>query len=270
MAFAGILPGMAYIVYGVYVAGYLGQQFGGRFIPSLFLSPQYYLGWIGMIKNVSGFPTLTAALLGLFFLRDKTASRFLLGLWAGYVLFGFYFNYHISSHDYYSLPLIPILALSLAPLADLISARLPESTRASRPLLYGVLLFGLFGVLMNLRADLYATDYRPKAALWAEIGAALGDQNAAGLTDDYGSSLAYWGWKNIVSWPLSGDLTYHEDLRGAQGEFESNSEKIFSKKDLFLVTDFNELNRQPFLKEKLSTYPIFAQGDGYVVYDLNR
>ena len=45
MSALGIIPGAAYAIYGVFIAGYLGQQFGGRFIPSYFLSPSYYIGW---------------------------------------------------------------------------------------------------------------------------------------------------------------------------------------------------------------------------------
>ena len=86
----GILPGAAYAIYGVYIAGYLGQQFGGRFIPSYFLSPAYYLGWINMINLVIGSIPLMLALLGIFFFDDKK-RRFILTLWAGYALFGFYF-----------------------------------------------------------------------------------------------------------------------------------------------------------------------------------
>ncbi|MBK9600225.1 MAG: hypothetical protein IPO36_00010 [Anaerolineales bacterium] len=70
-----------------------------------------------MLNIVIGGIALMLGLLGLFFLENEK-RRFFLGLWAGYALFGIYFNYHISSHDYYSLPLIPIVALSLAPLAE--------------------------------------------------------------------------------------------------------------------------------------------------------
>ena len=90
MTVLGILPGAAYVIYGVWIAGFLGQQFGGRFIPSLLFSPSYYLGWIGMLNNVVDAVALTLGLLGLFFL-DKEKRRFLLGLWAGYALFGIYF-----------------------------------------------------------------------------------------------------------------------------------------------------------------------------------
>ena len=269
MTVLGILPGAAYVIYGVWIAGYLGQQFGGRFIPALFLSPSYYLGWIGMLNIVIGGTALMLGLLGLFFLENEK-RRFLIGLWAGYVFFGIYFNYHISSHDYYSLPLIPIVALSLAPVADWFFAQLNRltATRLARLFASSLLLLGLFASLWNIRAEMKRTDYRPDAQMWAEISEKIGDKNAAGLTQDYGSRLAYWGWKSITSWPTYGDLLYHDDLRGAQRNFKQQFANIAFKKDLFLVTDFNELNRQPSLKEKLSGYSIFAESDGYIIFDL--
>jgi hypothetical protein len=271
MTVLGILPGAAYVIYGVWIAGFLGQQFGGRFIPALFLSPSYYLGWIGMFNNVVGAIALTLGLLGLFF-WDNEKRRFLLGLWAGYAFFGIYFNYHISSHDYYSLPLIPIVALSLAPVADAFFTQLTKltATKFARVAAFSILFFGLFASLSNIRAEMKRIDYRSEAQMWAEISEKIGDKNTAGLTQDYGSRLAYWGWKNITSWFNYGDLVYHNDLRGAQGNFEQQFESIASKKELFLVTDFDELDRQPSLKEKLSGYPIIAKGIGYVIYDLRN
>jgi hypothetical protein len=269
MTVLGILPGAAYVVYGVWIAGYLGQQFGGRFIPALFLSPSYYLGWVGMLNHVVGGAALMIGLISLFFLENEK-RRFLLGLWAGYAFFGLYFNYHISSHDYYSLPLIPIVALSLAPVAEMFFAQLTKLTAARlvRFAVIGILLLGLFASLWNLRADMKSVDYRPDVQMWAEISEKIGDKNVIGLTQDYGSRLAYWGWKDITSWPTYGDLVYHDDLRGAEHDFEQQFEAVALKKELFLITDFDELNRQPALKEKLSGYPILAADDGYVIYDL--
>ena len=269
MVLLGILPGAMYGIYGVYIAGFLGQQFGGRFIPSYFLNPSYYLGWIGMLNLVIGGIALMLGLLGLFFF-EKEGRRFALGLWAGYALFGFYFNYHISSHDYYSLPLIPIVALSLAPLADLFFVQLTKitTTRLKQIAITSLLIFGLFSTLWNTRAEMKHIDYRPEVQMWTEISKQIGDKNTAGLTLDYGSRLAYWGWKTLTSWQTYGDLIYHDDLRGAQSDFEQQFAFVASKKELFLVTDFNELDRQPFLKERLAGYPIFAEGNGYIIFDL--
>ncbi len=269
MSVLGILPGAAYIIYGVFIAGYLGQQFGGRFIPAYYLSPAYYLGWVGMLNLVIGGVTLMLALLSLFFF-EKENQRFLLGLWTGYALFGLYFNYHISSHDYYSLPLIPIVALSLAPLAHLLFAQLAKLTnnKFTRFAAVAFLLFGLFASLWNIRAEMKSVDYRPEAAMWTEISNVVGDANLAGLTEDYGQRLAYYGWLNSINWPTSGDLNYHDDLRGAQRDFDEMFAELALKKDLFIVTDFDELSRQPFLQEKLSQYPVFAEGEGYIIYNL--
>ncbi|MCL4268282.1 MAG: glycosyltransferase family 39 protein [Anaerolineales bacterium] len=268
MALLGILPGAAYLIYGIFIAGYLGQQFSGRFIPTLFLSPSYYLGWMNMLNLVMGGLVLMLALLGFLFFDEKK-RRFLLGLWIGYATFGLYFNYHISTHDYYSLPLIPIAALSLAPLAEFFFAKLAEltSTKLLRFSAFLFLGFGLIAVIWNTRNQLNAVDYRPEAAMWAEISHVTDGYNLAGLTQDYGARVAYFGWRTITSWPAYGDLLYSTE-RGGSRDLEEQFAEITAKKDLFLVTDFNDLARQPLLKAKLESYPIFADGDGYVVYNL--
>lgn len=271
MSVIGILPGAAYVIYGVWIAGYLGQKFSGRFIPSLFLSPSYYLGWVAMLNLVIGGIVLMIALFGLFF-YEQGKRRFMLGLWAGYALFGIYFNYHISTHDYYSLLLIPIVALSLAPLAELFLGQLARlaATRWTRLSAFCLLFFGIFASLLNTRSQMNSVDYRPEAQMWAEISQKVDGYNLAGLTQDYGSRIAYWGWRNITSWPTYGDLIYHDKLRNTQPDFEEQFANIAAKKDLFVVTDFNDLNRQPSLKHKLDGYPIFAEGEGYVIYDLRN
>jgi hypothetical protein len=177
--------------------------------------------------------------------------------------------------------LIPIVALSIAPLAEMSLARLtvlkpPSSAAGTPPRAYknikhiatAVLLLGLFASLWNIRAQMKSVDYRLEVQMWQQIAETTRGYNLAGLTQDYGSRLAYWGWRSITPWPTYGDLNYHEDLRGAQMDFEKQFEELALKKDLFLVTDFDELNRQPFLEAKLAGYPVFAQGDGYIIYDL--
>jgi len=269
MALLGILPGAGYLIYGIFIKDFLGQQFGGRFIPTLFLSPSYYIGWLNMLNLVAGGFVLMLALLGLFFFDGKK-RRLLLGLWVGYALFGFYFNFHIHTHDYYSLPLIPILALSISPLADSFFAKLAALTQ-TKLLRFSSLLFLLIGLITSLwsvRNQLNAVDYRPQAAMWSEINAKTDGYNLIGLTQDYGARMAYWGWRNMISWPSYGDLLYSATRSGAQRDFDEQFEELTARKELFIVTDFNDLNRQPFLKEKLKTYPVFAEGDGYIIYQL--
>ena len=89
------------------------------------------------------------------------------------------------------------------------------------------------------------------------------------LTQDYGQRLNYWGWQNAEIWPNSGDIDYHE-LRGASFNSSTNFARMTSGKDFFLVTDFQELDRQPDLKKSLSAFPVSVQGDSYIIYDLRN
>lgn len=270
MGFLGILPGAAYVIYGVFVAGYLGQQFEGRFIPSLLISPSYYLGWVSMLNMVFGGVVFALSLLGLFF-ASRDALRFLIPLWLGYGLFGLYFNYHISSHDYYSLPLIPIAALTFGLLAAKLLELLAETTqtRLTRFAAFLILILGLFMSLWQVRAQWMSVDYRPEAQMWAEIRQKLGDKTFVGLTQDYGARLAYWGWISGLNWPQAGDINYRLE-RGGKFDFNKTFSELTYGKDFFLVTDFDQLKRQPLLMEKLQSYSIVFEGNGYIIYGLGQ
>ena len=270
MAVLGLLPGAGYIAYGL-SRGFLGQQFGGRFIPSLLVSPAYPLGWAQMIGDVLGVFTFALALLGLTLVESKPVRAFLFGLWGAYLAFGIFFDYHISTHNYYSLPLVPIAALTLTPLGEAIMARLTEAASASawkRFFIASFLTLSLLAVLWTSRATLKSVNYRPEADFWKQIGETVRDYRVLALSQDYNSRLVYWGWANAAVWPDSSDIEYHSDLRGGSQTFDKRFEKLTSGKDLFLVTDLTDFANQPDLQERLSHFAIFAQGDGYIIYDL--
>jgi hypothetical protein len=53
--------------------------------------------------------------------------------------------------------------------------------------------------------------------------------------------------------------------------FDNLFNRYSSKMSHFLVTDFDELDLQPELKEHLfSFYPISAEGQGYLIFDLKN
>ncbi len=291
MAALGALPGLSWALTSGLASNYLGQEVNSRFVPALLVSPSFYLQWQNKITTVTGSLGVALALLGLFFFREGRARIFLAGLWLSYLLFGLYFDYHISTHDYYSLPLIPIAALSLAGMGERFydwAAQNDSETEAGRGwvwkrgafrqarygALVAVLLYGLFSVVWSIRNEMKSVDYRPQAACWQEIGAALGrEASVIALSQDYGLRLAYWGWQEAAVWPSSGDA-YRAQVVGGGLDFKAFFEKMAGKKRFFLVTDMDDFARQPELQSLLADYPVYAQGEGvpdcqgYVVYDL--
>ena len=270
MVFLGILPATAYLVYGIFIGGYLGSQFSGRFIPALLLSPVNYLQWATKADMAAGALLIMLGLLGFFLTNDRRLRSLMVGLWVAYLLYGLFFDYHVATHDYYHLPLIPIVAVSVSPFADWFFTRLADSSPSlgMRSAVYLILLSGLLSNVWNVRNQMKSVDYRPEAKMWAEVSDQLIDKRAVALTQDYGSRLEYWGWKTVATWPYMGDLNYI-DARGGSIAFDELFNEYSSRRDYFLVTDFDELDRQFELKNKLFTsYQIDAQGDGYIIFDL--
>ena len=265
----GVLPGAAWIIYGKFFAGLFGGDLSGRFIPSLLVSPLFYLQWQIKAAAVAGGIGIMLGLVGLFLVNGR-ARAFLLGLWGAYLVFGLYFDYHVSTHDYYSLPLLPIVALSLAPVGSWFFNHLRDAgSNRARIALFVILMYGVFSSVWNVRNEMKAVDYRPQEAYWAEIRDVLGAQNSViALTEDYGLRMVYWGWLKTALWPSSGDL-YQANVRGNQRDIEKLFSETAASKALFLVTDLDDFSKQTELQALLKGYSM-SQGDGYLVFDLQH
>jgi hypothetical protein len=210
------------------------------------------------------------ALLGFFLTTDKRLRSLLWGLWSAYLLYSIIFNYLVATHDYYHLPLLPIVAVSLSPLGGWFFARLAESTVQgyARTAAYVILGLGLIMSLWNVRNQMKAVDYRRAAAMWTEIGDLVYGKRVVALTQDYGSRLEYWGWLTPDTWPSIGEMS-HSIVRGGKIDtFDRMFDRYTGKRDLFLVTDFDEFKAQTQLREKLSFYNVYAEGEGYIIYSL--
>ena len=267
----GILPGAIWVIDGLFVTGFLTNEFAGNFLASLLVSPSYYLQWQSNVQTVVGGVVVALALLGLFLIRQKDSFVFLVSIWLMYGFFGLYFNYHISTHDYYSLPLISIVAFSLAPLGEWLFARVADAAQSTwlRIAVYLIVLYGVCASLWVVRNEMKTIDYRPMQVFWAGISDVLGPRaSVIALTDDYGSGLAFWGWQNAAVWPTSDQLNYRDE-RGGTYDLRTFFAERAKKKVYFLVSDLAEFERQPELKRLLyADYPVFSEGEGFVIFDL--
>ena len=78
------------------------------------------------------------------------------GLWGGYFLFGLVFTYHIHTHGYYSLQFVPIVALSLGPLWDLVEGYIGRGGRHHyrRTVVLGLVVIAVGFAVVEQRATI--------------------------------------------------------------------------------------------------------------------
>lgn len=264
-----ILPEVVYLLYGIFGSGVLQSQFDQRFFPGLWISAAFYLRWIGKIGAVVGLGWFLAALLGIFLVARPAPRGLLLGAWVGYALYGLALPHHIGTHDYYSLPLIPLVGLGLAPLVALVLGHLRGPRPVLQALAAGVFLAAALMGAYTARTQLKRTDYRPEAIFWEDLGRVLGPgASVVALAPDYGYALAYWGWITPGSWYTQAELSYREGIGQGQDFAGLFAEKTAGR-DFFVVTLMDELEQQPELENWLEAhYPLYDEGRGYRIYDL--
>ncbi|MGW8250223.1 MAG: ArnT family glycosyltransferase [Anaerolineales bacterium] len=234
----------------------------------LLLQPSFYARWLNTVQGLMGLSVLLAALAGILIARPRPRAL-LIGLWAGYAIYGLFLPYQMTTHNYYHLQLIPIIALSLVPLLEPVLEKIGEQRWWWQALFAGVVIMGLaFSAVVSV-AEQKREDHRVETAYWQELASYLPvDGKIIALTQDYGYRLMYYGWRKVTLWPNRGELNVAK-LRGSEKEFEAYFKKRVEDKSYFLITAFNQFDDQPDLQEYLEQhYPVVAQGVGYLIYDL--
>ena len=247
--------------------GYLSDFSAG--VWGLLKDPQFYFRWMIMVDRVAllGFAAVGLASV---WLLPRHGRNVLLGLWMGYFLYGLALPYTIVTHNYYSIALVPIVALSIAPLAARLFGALAEQPGYARAVALAAFAAVLAYRTWFTRSTLLDTNYASEPAGWIAMGRALPDDgNIIGLVHDYGLRIAYYGWRQVTPWPVSSDFAFSA-IEGGSGDppGPADIEERVQGYRYFLVTLFGELDAQPALKAFLVQHPLAAQGDGFDLYDL--
>ena len=267
MAALMILPAFAYYVLGT--PGRSSEYFFAWTVTlfQIVLSPEFYADWLAFLGSLFG---LTVVLLGLVgtLLAPPRARSLLLGIWVGYLFYGLTLPFQMYTHSYYHVQLIPIVALGLACAASPILERLAAETIWWRFSLTVVLVAGFGYQAWVARSVLAAEDFRHEPAFWRQVGDSIPDDALViALTQDYGYRLMYWGWRKVSLWPILTDLS---TARGGTQDASANFGALTAGQEYFLVTAYNQLEKQPGLARILAGLPIAAQGNGFVLYDLRK
>lgn len=236
------------------------------------IQPSFYIRWIIFAGGLVDLGVAFISFVGVWLLPKK-ARIFPLALWLGYILYGLAFPHYIITHEYYSIPLIPAIALSLAPIAGLIFNRIKDQGHLAEWALIGILAFSVFYSGWMGRSILLGKDYRSEAISWQKLGQALPKNgDLIGITHEQGYRIAYYDWRHVTPWPYTGDdETQLAGSTNPMREFTTRFENAVKGQDYFVVTLFNDFDAQPLLKAYLyDHFPIYSQGDGYLVFDITQ
>jgi hypothetical protein len=273
MTVIALLPAVLFNLISATVGGNSGSIFGSRFFPALYIQPHWYQSWFMMAKSVVDYIPLFLAVLAFFLFREKGSRILYACLWIGYLLQGFVFAYHIYTHNYYQLPLIPIVALGFGLVFSVIMEKL-ESMKPSvlaRVFIAGVIVFASALAVLKSRADLLESDYRYEETYWKALGDKIGQgTEIAALTHDYGYRLSYWGFVQPRLWDTQGDQTVERLSGAAEVPFEEQFAEKTEGCKYFLVTLLNDFESQSNLSTYLfDNYP-YEEGEGYYLFDLQN
>jgi hypothetical protein len=263
------LPYALYLMYGLFINKGLSGQFSLRFFPDMWKDVAFYLRWLSNLRRVVSVEWLVLGLLGTFLIDDKTARNILVGAWIGYILLGFILPHHISTHDYYHLPLLLLVAFGISGLFRFVFRRSEQLGGLLRWMIDATILF-LFAVYaMDARSEMKKVDYTSQIAFWEKMGALFStDDKVVALSQDYGNRLAYWGWHTPRNWPSMDDIALRQEA-GQAVSLEDYFRDYTSGYDYFLITDFEEYARQPQLEQWLqANFATVSSDPAYILYDL--
>jgi 4-amino-4-deoxy-L-arabinose transferase-like glycosyltransferase len=233
----------------------------------LITSTNFYSKWLAFIGGLFGFTVLFLSLAGAL-ISTPRLRWLLISLWISYLLYGLTLPFQMYTHSYYHIQLLPIIALGLASALNPLVESVSTQGWGARVGFIALIVVVIGYQSWVARSVLVAKDFRQEPVFWKEVGSAIpADANVIALTQDYGYRLMYFGWRKVSLWPLSTDLS---EARGGKQDAGSSFSDLTKDKDYFLVTAFEQLSKQPDLKNILAQYPIASQSDGYVLYNLRK
>jgi hypothetical protein len=236
----------------------------------LLLEPWLYARWLNLVRTLVGIIPLIIAAVSIIIAKKRNRAL-LIGLWGGYIVYGLFLPYQMYTHNYYHLQLVSIIAISLTPVSTkLIQKILQTKILFQYFVAAGIIIFIMLSSWIALQ-PLYGQNYRNEPLYWQEIASYLPeDGKIIALTQDYGYRLMYYGWRKVILWPNQGEKNLSK-LRNS----EKDPYEYFGKKTdgvrYFLVTSFNQFEKQPTLQEILyENYPLIAENTGFLIFDLKQ
>jgi 4-amino-4-deoxy-L-arabinose transferase-like glycosyltransferase len=200
---AATIPMFAWYAYGTFDHSYLRGHFGAKVEPSLLVRSSFWHGWWDQVVFALTYPVksgllavvvLAGCLAGVLVAQARTRVV-LLALWIGYAVYGLIFTVHISTHNYYSLMLVPIVALSLGSLVDGLLRRMHVPAWRATVVVGVVGVVAAAAVSWKLHYSFTDPGFRADAARYSQIGSVAAHTARALYVDThYAEPARYYGW----------------------------------------------------------------------------
>ena len=283
-----LLPAASYYAPGLLLSDAIQGQARWSFNPGLWFEPRYWYQWLKLALDVAGTAPLIAALLGAIIAGPGWVRHLLLSLWASYFLFGLAFPYHIHTHDYYQLQLIPIVTLSLIPLISLLWKRV-RSVGNKRMLLVtlgGLISFVLVVATVQGRQAIKHSEAEFRIASLERLGEQMHHSQrvffvGTSETIEYHGEVSGWTWNpppplkriQVSVEAFFGQGFVAEKVTPSADEAQRTLEEfkilLNIRSPAFLVETRDLLTSYPALGNYVRTnFSLVANADGYAVYDL--
>jgi hypothetical protein len=272
-------------------------------VPRYLLETYFWGGWLGQIGSMVGFIALLGAVLGFLLVAPGLPRALLAGLWGGYFVFGLVFTYHIHTHGYYSLQLVPVVALSLGPTWDKVEAYIRHRGRHlyGRAAVLGLVVIAVIFAVVEQRTTILGiakqasgtkpfpgrymgsaliADYGARAKTYGEIGEIVGHSRRTIFSaPDFGYPLLYHGRLDGEYWPTPEMMGWWQ----SRGRTEAHLGGATTRRELF-DNWYTEVSPEYFiviksegwkddrqLRRMLTRhFPKVARDRDYLVFDLRK
>jgi 4-amino-4-deoxy-L-arabinose transferase-like glycosyltransferase len=261
---AGLIPANGFL------RGYADQNF----MPRLWFTPYFWGGWFDCIRLSVGYVPFILGLLGIL-VAQKKLKTLLLGLWVGYFCFGLIFSYSTHSQDYYHIILIPVVALSLAPIGQAVFNSILVTNRKVYLLFGAVIVFAVVASIHEARSRWKAIQKYAQVEISSsvEIGKLLDHRSdVISLASYYAKPLKYHAEIGGKRWPYGYDFRGNEIMGRENISTQQRLQEDIKEYSLkyFVVSDIEEFNRQQELKKMLyDNFPVFKETKNYVIFSLS-
>jgi hypothetical protein len=267
-----LIPTGLYYIYSVHAHYSLAGQSDGWIDPTKWWTAWFWDGWwqsVSMMLTLPQHQTYVAVVplaLGLtgIVVSRGIARAVLLGLFIAYIAFGFALTVPIATHLYYSLPLVPTLALSIGAVVSFVAERLEHRTRAAPAAILA--LAALVTLVAAYKADTMLTVQPPPHLIadYRRIGEVTGHTTRAVYVDlRLRSPITYWAWIDGHYWYAPSPA---QDLPASGNPLPRRIDA--AKAEFLIVMEMSELKTEKRLRAFTRGLPVVERTARYAIFDL--